>query len=208
MRMYCFYSIVNISSLSQNDYERGYSIMNEDRKRRVDRFRSVDDRKRSVCGELLARRMIAGQCQIASEKVIIDVTDRGKPFARDLPVEFSISHSGEYVLCAVSDSPVGADIERIRPVRVRLVRRVCTADEWKFVSEPGISEQEKTERFFRVWTAKEAYFKCLGTGITDLNKVCTVDEGFTDKLTYFIEKSYAVSIVGISEPVRMQDFCV
>ncbi len=208
MRMYCFYQIVKLSALSEKDFERGYSMMNEDRKRRVDRLRFADDRKRTVCGEFLARRMIAGQCQIASEKVIIDVTDRGKPFARDLPVEFSISHSGEYVLCAISDSPVGADIERIRSVKERLVRRVCTADEWNFVSQPGISEQEKTERFFRVWTAKEAYFKCLGTGITDLNKVCTVDEGFTDKLTYFIEKSYAVSIVGISEPVRMQDFCV
>ena len=52
----------------------------------------------------------------------------GKPRIAGGP-EFSLSHSGERVLCALSDEAVGADIQQLRPYDPALVRRFFTAEE-------------------------------------------------------------------------------
>ena len=97
-------------------------------------------------------------------------TPRGKPYAENAP-HFNLSHSGDWLLCAVSDAPVGVDIEAPREVSPALIRRTCTPEEQAFLADhPGC--------FLQLWTAKEAYLKYLGTGITgDLRKVNTVHDG-------------------------------
>lgn len=180
------------------------SVMSEDKKRRVDRFRSENDKKRTITGELLARQMIASQCRISPENITFSLTEKGKPFVPDLPVKFSISHSGEYVLCTVSDCSVGADIEKLRNVNDRLIYRVCAENEKRYVAEKGISQAEKNRRFMRVWTGKEAYFKYLGTGITALKEVDIFDDAIQRKMTCFYYDNYTVSIFVDCIPV-MQD---
>ena len=44
----------------------------------------------------------------------IKVSDMGKPYVSNADgVFFNVSHTGKYVLCAVSDTEVGADLEEI-----------------------------------------------------------------------------------------------
>ena len=75
----------------------------------------------------------------------------GKPFFPSHPgMHFSLSHTKGYVLCAVSDRPVGADIQVIRPVSEALIRRVCTPAELGYFG------------FFDLWTLKESYIKLFG----------------------------------------------
>ncbi len=94
-------------------------------------------------------------------------TAQGKPYAEHAP-HFNLSHSGDWLLCAVSDTPVGVDIERPRKVSPALIRRVCTPAELAFLAG-------QPERFLQVWTAKEAYLKYLGTGIRcDLRKIDSI----------------------------------
>lgn len=83
----------------------------------------------------------------------VERSGRGKPFFPDQPDKcFSLSHSGGYALCALSDGPVGADIERVRPLRERLL-------------DDCLSEGEKAAfdgawpSFFRIWTLKESWVK-------------------------------------------------
>ncbi len=187
---------VNICDISDGDIRHCEELMPEERRARIERFRLIDDRRRSVIGELLARRLIAGRCGIPFDAIVFGRTERGKPFAVGLPAEFSISHSGEFVLCAVSDSPVGADIEKIRPVRDRLIQRVCSDRELDFVWKKGISDDEMYSRFFQVWTGKEAYLKYLGTGIgvTKLKEFSILDDEICRRMTFFLSEGYAVSI--------------
>lgn len=71
------------------------------------------DQERSLCGELLARTMLARILHCPLPAVPISREERGKPFLRDRQdLFFNISHSGEYAVCAVSEHPVGIDIER------------------------------------------------------------------------------------------------
>ena len=125
---------------------------------RIDRIKNEDAKKASLAGEWLATRLSGG---------VICAHPSGQPYIEGSDMHISISHSGEYAVCALSENPVGIDIEKIREVSERLIDRVCTAREREYVTS--------NERFFEVWTAKEAYFKKIGTGITNLRSVETLD---------------------------------
>ena len=57
--------------------------------------------------------------------------ERGKPYFPGAPqYHFNLSHSGPFALCALSDRPVGVDIQVVRPVwPPKLVDRSCTPEE-------------------------------------------------------------------------------
>ncbi|MBQ9902303.1 MAG: 4'-phosphopantetheinyl transferase superfamily protein [Clostridia bacterium] len=189
------YKIFNINELSDEDYHYCLGLMEEGRRAQVERFRSEGGRRRSAAGELLARNMLAEFCGVPADCISFGRTDRGKPFAVGLAAEFNISHSGDFVICAVDDSPIGVDIEKIRPMKDILIRRVCSEKELAFVTENGICPDESNRRFFRVWTGKEAFFKCRGTGINaDMRGICIFDEEFAKGLTFFVKDGYAVSV--------------
>ncbi len=80
-------------------------------------------------------------------------TPSGKPYLDGVPFCFNLSHSGDYVVCALSDTAVGVDIEKIVPISLKVMRRFFS---------PGVllpSEQ------MRLWTRYESYGKMVGSGI-------------------------------------------
>lgn len=89
--------------------------------------------------------------------------DLGKPQIVNFPKKFNLSHSGDYVICAVGDGEVGADIQKWVPYKERTAERFFAKEEWKLLQET--EESERTELFYRLWTRKEAYGKYTGQGI-------------------------------------------
>lgn len=163
----------DIRQMTQEEYRHWYACMDSGRQRRTDRFVREDDRKRSVAADCLARRMIAQWCGVDEASIVFDQNQHGKPHAVGLAVAFNVSHSGDFVVCAVDSDPVGIDVERMRPVSIGLAEHVCTPEELDYVlgGETAIGDENAVRRFFEVWTAKEAWFKYLGTGITDLKGI-------------------------------------
>lgn len=88
---------------------------------------------------------------------------RGKPYFPHLPrCQFNLSHSGTLALCALSDRPVGVDIQMVRPVwRDSLIDRSCTPDERAWLR----SRQDRPEEFAALWAAKECLGKQSGGGL-------------------------------------------
>ena len=84
---------------------------------------------------------------------------RGKPYlAGQDAMFFSLSHTGKWVICAVSDKEIGADVQEVTAYRQTVAGRCFTADETAWVdSDP--------QRFTRLWTMKEAYLKYTGFGL-------------------------------------------
>lgn len=164
----------DIRDLSEHEYKKWYSLMSEEKKKRVNRFRFQDDKKRTVVGEMLARKAFSEWCNVSVEDIIFDVTEYGKPFVKGLSVEFNISHSADMVVCAINDKPIGIDIEKIRPIDLSIAKRICTDEELNYIfnhipPESDFSYTENTAlltRFFKIWTAKEAISKYLGKGIS------------------------------------------
>ena len=88
---------------------------------------------------------------------------RGKPYFPHLPrCQFNLSHSGTLALCALSDRPVGVDIQMVRPVwRDSLIDRSCTPGERAWLR----SRQDRPEEFAALWAAKECLGKQNGSGL-------------------------------------------
>lgn len=85
-----------------------------------------------------------------------------KPWFEQGSVNFSVSHSGDYWVCALGDVPLGVDIQKHKPCNTELIaRRFYHPDEAVWVREKPITD------FFKIWTAKESYVKLTGEGITD-----------------------------------------
>ena len=89
-------------------------------------------------------------------------TEKGKPYFPDRPgLHFSLSHTKGAALCALSDAPVGADMEPIRPRRETLWKFCMTEEEFsRFQAQGG-----GWEEFYQIWTLKEAWCKYTGDGL-------------------------------------------
>lgn len=92
-------------------------------------------------------------------------TEKGKPFFVELPVEFSLSHSGMMWMCLFSDRPCGLDVQVVTDSREEnrkrrnITRRFYTQEEQHYVELWG------EEGFYEIWVRKEAFGKCTGGGI-------------------------------------------
>ena len=98
----------------------------------------------------------------------IFLREDGKPDFDDERSFFSLSYSGGWAFCALSDSEVGLDVEKIRSVSPNAIGGVLSREEWMQYSV----SPNPMERFMQFWTLKEAYCKFTGLGIakTKLNE--------------------------------------
>lgn len=112
---------------------------------------------------------------IPREQQIFTENQWGKPMlAQGGPPCFSLSHSGMLVVCALGDSPLGADVEEGR-CTMKIARRFFSSAEVSFLE--SLSEAHRQEALNRLWPAKEAFVKALGTGFH------TAPDSFTIRLT-------------------------
>lgn len=89
----------------------------------------------------------------------------GKPYFKDYPIQFNLSHSGQYVFCGTSAQEIGVDIQELRGGReLQLARRYFSPGEYQALE--SCKDREGRKRlFFSMWTRKEAYGKMTGQGL-------------------------------------------
>jgi 4'-phosphopantetheinyl transferase len=97
------------------------------------------------------------------ENIALNVAPGGKPHVAGC--EFSISHSGSWLVVAISDAPVGVDIEINKPRRdvMDLAVRFFSASDIHFLRQAKNAERDRA--FIRQWVAKEAALKAAGVGL-------------------------------------------
>lgn len=89
------------------------------------------------------------------------------PYLQDGPY-FSISHCKAGIAVAVSEKPIGIDIEAVREPKEGLVSKTMNTEEYTSI----MADSSPDWAFIRLWTQKEAYLKMKGTGIiSDLKLV-------------------------------------
>ena len=116
--------------------------------------------------------------------------DYGAPYIEGGP-HFSISHCKRGIAVAVSENPIGIDIEAIRTFSPELMRKTMNEDEQLRITSSAIPEVE----FIRFWTQKEALLKLQGTGIiSDLHHVLAhIQDVFWTEISP-LEKGYICTI--------------
>lgn len=147
--------LASLADVAPADWEPLYRQMDPARQARCARYAHPADAKRCILADALARSALAALSGQPEEHLHFQSHPGGKPYAVDLPLEFSLSHSGELVLCAAASFPVGADLQRLRPLSPSLVDRIVQA------GCQGRSEEE----LFRWWVRQEAIGKLTGQGL-------------------------------------------
>lgn len=151
-------SFLDVSEIDDSILLKHYYIMDETRKDETRALVSDIKKRQKIAADMLCRQMISEKCSLPEESIEFRRNSFGKLFAANADVFFSISHSGNIVLCAVSDKEIGADIEKIRNIRFDAAKKFAGASELEYIGE-------NLNRFFEIWTLKEAFFKCKGTGL-------------------------------------------
>lgn len=114
-----------------------------------------------------------------TDELEFEIGYNGKPYLKENKnFCFNISHSGNAVAVAVSNTEIGVDIEKIRKADFRVCNRFFTENEKEYV---GNSDR----RFFEIWTKKEAYIKLNGLALKNL-KEAKSDNIFTTEIEDFI----------------------
>ncbi len=163
---------------------------------------STDEKVRAIANAYF--KLIGVSESPMGDALLIAREEKGKPYFPKLPdVHFSVSHSGKYFACAMSDIPVGLDIQEhtrrkneseedadVR--RMKIARRFFHPDETEYASRGS------AVRFFKVWTAKESYVKLTGKGIdADFSGFSVFD--LDEKFYSFERGEYSVSVCSADE---------
>lgn len=167
-------------------------LLDSERRQRVNRCKMLDDKKRCITSGLLIKRFFGDKC--------IRLNEWGKPFAPDGGY-FNISHSGTYVLFALSDYEIGCDIERIRFLNpLKTGRAVFGETEQQYI----IDNYDKIGSFFELWTKKESLLKCMGEGFhrsaksVDVSADSFEENGKVYYMKCYCFADYTVSVCSVS----------
>lgn len=156
-----------IADVSRLDIEKALDAVSDYRRQKALRCPDEEKMRRCLGVELLLCRALG-----AAEPLDYALGANGKPYLKDGSVCFSLSHSGNYAVCAVSDCEVGVDIEAPRQNTLRIAKRFFTEDEYERIEK----SDEPDELFCRLWVIKESYIKANGTGFkTPLDSFCAAD---------------------------------
>lgn len=117
--------------------------------------------------------------------------------------EFSISHSNDIVVVALSDMPVGVDVELIDIARFdsRLQQRIFSTKEQALAMQ--MSAEQRAEYANKLWTVKEAIFKRQAGKVFVANQVETENEKYRTAILHDESKRYFLSIAAILNPVTV-----
>lgn len=193
------YFIYNIENLTDEEYEKWFSLMTEDKQEKVSRYKDLTRRKCSVAGEMLVKEYIGKALNIAPEAIKILTDNNGKPYIKNCKIHFNISHCENILVYTFSEEEIGIDIEKIRPITLSILKSIFSKEEQEFVLGKALNEDdfesynkpEILERFYRIYTLKEAICKKSGIGIKGLKTADALP--FLDQS--FKENNFIISII-------------
>ena len=167
-----------IYDFTQADYTKMYSLLDCAIKEKIDKKRNVKDRQLSLAGYILLWR--ASKEIYNKDNIKIKFNEYGKPLC-DFCF-FNISHSFDRIVCAISDTPVGIDIQRICEIKKREKYKLLSLKESIYINE---KTEDLSRRYIEVFAKKEAAVKMLGLSLGDSAKIDVFSKQFDFKTESF-----------------------
>lgn len=140
---------------------------------RANKFKFPQHRRRFIAARGILRQLLGEYLQLNPSEVKFAYGDRGKPFLSgslgNSSLQFNVSHSQEYALLGFSlNRPIGVDIEYLRqmPDALKIAQRFFSQREFSLLCDAPAEQQNRL--FFLLWTAKEAYLKAIGIGLSGM----------------------------------------
>lgn len=142
------------------DLKKAYPLVSKSRKEKINFYRFDKDKKLSAGAYLLLKKLLDG-AKITSP--IFKSKKYGKIYISNFEdIHFNLSHSGEIVLCAISDREVGVDVEYNDPeIDLNIAKHYFYNSEYENI----MKSNNPADEFFRYWVLKESYMKYTGLGM-------------------------------------------
>jgi 4'-phosphopantetheinyl transferase len=142
------------------------ATLSPDELTRSQRFRFDDDRRDYVLAHHLLRQSLSASAVRAPHEWRFDADASGKPSVRGSAISISLSHTRGFVACALSrDVRVGVDVECVdRSIDACELAAMCL-DPCDAARVRASTAADAAERFFALWTLKEAVAKATGEGL-------------------------------------------
>ncbi len=156
-----------VRDIEEKEYEDIFSMLDSSRRDKIHRMKNKAERNRSIMAGLLLRYAFLGEGYITQDwkKVQIEQGKYGKPILKGyVGLHYSLSHSGDWVLCGMDSKPIGVDIQQMRPYRMELAARFYHENEYQRLCAIT-DEEDRCSQFYQMWAAKESYAKLTGRGI-------------------------------------------
>lgn len=141
-------------------FETKKPLMDANRLEKINRLSKTGDKLRCMAAGLLIY-YIKEQYNVEGE---LKIDKFGKPYFSNSKIQFNLSHSGGYVIAAVSGERIGIDIQRIKQDKHRIAEKNFLGSECAYINEKE-DEMLMQQRFCEIWTIKEAYLKNIGIGL-------------------------------------------
>jgi 4'-phosphopantetheinyl transferase len=153
-----------------------FELLDSEERERAARFKFSEPRNQFVISRALLRQCLARYLHVEAREIRFRTTANGKPELawnadlQDLPandLRFNLSHTqGVTVFAVTRHRQVGVDVERIRQNTnaLELAERFFSGPEVEWLRSQPASEHIPS--FFSCWTAKEAYIKAHGQGLS------------------------------------------
>lgn len=165
--------IASVKDWGEEELGRALSRLPQALREKALRCRQPLGRNLSTAASLLLDHALFEDQGIRLSQVELETGPYGKPFlAGREEVQFSLSHSGCFAVCALGGSPVGVDVERVNQQKrdyMEIAARFFHEGEYEQLG----SSADPAVDFYRLWTLKESYIKFTGEGLhRPLNSFC------------------------------------
>lgn len=165
MKIYAV-NIETLKTMQEEIWSEWIHLLDCTRRERIVELRQRKDQIQSIGAGLLLRYSFLKEGYTTEQwgQIKIQRSSSGKPSVVQYP-EFcySLSHSGDWVICGVHSKELGADIQEMRPWKENVAKRFFAKEEYERILRA--QEDEKQNIFYELWTAKESYGKLTGDGI-------------------------------------------
>ncbi|MCQ2796120.1 MAG: 4'-phosphopantetheinyl transferase superfamily protein [Bacilli bacterium] len=191
---------------NQEKYLAYYQALPKTRQKRTDNYVDAEDRMRSVAAFTLLLKLLNDN-KVSYQNDDFKIDQYGKLYLVNSDVYLNLSHSGSYVIAAISDAPVGVDVEHIEKNHKikELIKYVLDNKEIEEFSK----SKNQIKDFYLMWTKKESYTKCIGKGLSagmntiNINKIKDFHFKCFDKENHQFAICYKAKLVIDSKEIEL-----
>lgn len=212
------YRIFNVNDMTEELATHYFPLMSEVKRAKILGAKDKVRAAQAFVADMLARQCLSEFCDAPEFSFSLLINPDSKSVVSNFEAEISVSTAGEYVACAVSDSPVGISLMKSTPFTFSEAQSVLTDSEIRYLfsfskysfteilSKDICEETVLSEKYALFKSLKTAQFLASGRGIREHKNNASFD--FTDETVrcssndydiiiskYLSDKKLAVSIV-------------
>lgn len=172
-----------------------YQTLSVDERDRADRFLGLDKQQQFVVARGYLRRILGRYVNCSPAAVVFLYSAQGRPAVaatRQEILDFNLSHSGSWGVVALCRSAVGVDVEQIKAKQNLQAMADYAFDDDEVRRFSSYSPARRQRGFYRIWTAKEARYKCPGKDLYIRS--------------FPLAPGYLVTVAGAATPARISRF--